>query len=97
VKNPFLRRLRPTFDEELHKAKQDAAHLSGARYYGDGGTIHGTNHLDVCLNGEGQVVEVWFRCQLLPFRVSTHTHADGFELGQPPISITGVEVIDLPQ
>jgi len=37
------------------------------RTYGHDGTIHGTKHLDVETDSQGNVVAVWFRCQLLPF------------------------------
>lgn len=43
---------------------------TGTRYYGDGGTIHHSMHLDVETDGDGNVVAVWFRCQPLPFRQS---------------------------
>ena len=48
-------------------ARQKVA--SPARYYGDGGTIHSTTHLDVEVDDDGLVVAVWFRCQTLPFQV----------------------------
>ena len=41
--------------------------MVGTRYYGDGGTIHTSNYVDVETN-HGVVVGVWFRCQLLPFK-----------------------------
>jgi hypothetical protein len=41
--------------------------LSAGRFYGDGGTIHNTAHLDVEIGPDGHVVSVWFRCQILPF------------------------------
>ncbi len=37
------------------------------RFYGDGGTIHSTTHLDIETRN-GEVVAVWFRCQTLPFK-----------------------------
>lgn len=40
---------------------------TGTRYYGDGGTIHSSGHLDV-ETFQGTVVAVWFRCQALPFQ-----------------------------
>lgn len=40
---------------------------TGTRYYGDGGTIHQTGHLDIGVH-RGRVVSVWFRCQPLPFK-----------------------------
>jgi hypothetical protein len=42
---------------------------TGTRYYGDGGTIHFTTHVDVEIAPTGQVVAVWFRCQHLPFKM----------------------------
>lgn len=36
------------------------------RFYGDGGTIHGTTHVDVETR-DGHVIAVWFRCTALPF------------------------------
>lgn len=38
------------------------------RFYGDGGTIHHSNHVDVETDAGGAVVAVWFRCQPIPFR-----------------------------
>ena len=37
------------------------------RIYGRDGTIHGTHYLDVETVGS-EVIAVWFRCQLLPFK-----------------------------
>ena len=77
--------------------KQELA--APSRYYGDGGTIHGTEYLDVetyC----GTVVSVWFRCQRLPF-VRTEVSSsraeemnDAYYYGDTP-HITGVEVLDV--
>lgn len=44
----------------------DVAESEGLRYYGDGGTIHNTRHVNVEIH-EGKVVAVWFRCAALPF------------------------------
>jgi hypothetical protein len=41
---------------------------TGTRYYGDGGTIHGTPHLTVITDIEGNVLAVEFRCLRLPFQ-----------------------------
>lgn len=71
-------------------AKQELA--KPGRYYGDGGTIHGTNHVDVCVDELGHVVQVWFRCQMLPFRASYNS---GREYHQPKALLTGVEIRDL--
>jgi hypothetical protein len=46
-------------------AKQRAA--APGFFYGDGGTIHGTTHLDVEVDADGVVVAVWYRCRQLPF------------------------------
>jgi hypothetical protein len=39
--------------------------------YGYEGTIHHTEHLDVEVDKEGNVVSVWFRCCALPFVVTS--------------------------
>lgn len=39
----------------------------GTTYYGDGGTIHSSQEVNVELDKNGKVVSVWFRCMLLPF------------------------------
>ena len=41
------------------------------RVYGHQGTIHQTTQLDVETDKHGNVVAVWFRCQLLPFQQVT--------------------------
>lgn len=73
-------------------AKQELARPS--RYYGDGGTIHGTKQLDIEVR-DGEVVAVWFRCQLLPFRqVEVDARrAESMRSTQVPY-LTGVEVLD---
>lgn len=80
----------------LFQRKQDLARVTGARYYGDGGTIHGNTKLDVVLNSRGQVTRVWYRCQMLPFEVSINPgHGDEAPRGSSELPlITGVEVID---
>ena len=40
---------------------------TGLRYYGGDGTVHATEKVDVELDKRGNVVAVWFRCQMLPF------------------------------
>lgn len=77
-------------------AKQALAHPS--RYYGEGGTLHGTTELDVETDAVGRVVAVWYRCQMLPFRQRTVDDERSIEMdkGYPvPVEITGVEVLDL--
>ncbi len=77
---------------EIFHLKQSLARADGRRYYGDGGTIHGTNHLDICTDEDGNVMQVWFRCQLLPFQV--HRSTDRERINPEEIIITGMEVID---
>jgi hypothetical protein len=87
--------------KEYWARKQEAAKLTdpNARYYGDGGTIHASGEVNVeVLNGE--VVSVWFRCQMLPFsahQVSEYRAAemrDAFKNLSETTRISGVEIID---
>lgn len=48
--------------------------------YGYDKTIHRTTQLDVELDEHGDVVAVWFRCQMLPFRQSRATEARARQL-----------------
>lgn len=48
-----------------------------SRIYGHDGTIHQTTHLDVEVDSEGVVQTVWFRCMMLPFKVSVRERAPG--------------------
>lgn len=75
------------------KAKQKLA--GDSRYYGDGGTIHGTRHLHVETRN-GKVVAVWFRCQVLPFQQVEVSQSRAREMGSMAHlpEITGVEVRD---
>jgi hypothetical protein len=50
-------------------AKQAA--VAPDRFYGHEGTIHQTDALSIEMDGGGQPVAVWFRCQMLPFEVTT--------------------------
>jgi hypothetical protein len=82
--------------DEVWAAKQALAHPG--RYYGEGGTLHGTTELDVETDATGRVVAVWYRCQMLPFKqhtVSDQRAIDMDEGGAVPLQITGVEVLDL--
>jgi hypothetical protein len=36
--------------------------------YGDNGTIHHTGHIDIGVDENGVVQEVWFRCMNIPFK-----------------------------
>lgn len=38
--------------------------------YGNSDTIHDTTVLDIEVDSKGHVVAVWFRCQMLPYRVT---------------------------
>jgi hypothetical protein len=82
--------------DDVWQAKQALAHPS--RYYGEGGTIHGTTELDVEIC-DGTVVAVWYRCQQLPYRevqVSRSRVADVVHLEGELPAITGVELLDAP-
>jgi hypothetical protein len=48
--------------------RQEEFTRTGLRYYGDSGTIHINQALDVEVAEDGKVVAVWFRCQTLPFK-----------------------------
>lgn len=62
----------------------------GGRYYGDGGTIHATEALDVIVRG-GNVVAVWFRCQMLPFKQCKPGAGEGNPIDKG-LHITGVNL-----
>jgi hypothetical protein len=70
----------------------------GTRYYGDGGTIHSSGHIDVetC---NGKVVAVWFRCQQLPFKQAEIEKRSAKEkkgmTERLKLSLHGVEVREL--
>jgi hypothetical protein len=72
--------------------KQDLA--APSRYYGDGGTQHGHRELHVEVH-DGEVVAVWFRCQLLPFReiVVDEERARSMRIVDALPQLTGVEVL----
>jgi hypothetical protein len=40
------------------------------RFYGGNGTIHDTGYVDVVLDENGNVAQVWFRCAVIPFKQS---------------------------
>jgi len=64
-----------------------------SRFYGDGGTIHGSGELDVEVH-EGKVIAVWFRCQQLPFKQSPADAARVASVSDATVKLTGVEVRD---
>jgi hypothetical protein len=56
--------------DDIFRLKHSLAAGDGNRYYGDGGTIHGTGELDVEVDSQtGEVTAVWFRCLNLPFKI----------------------------
>ena len=79
--------------DEVWALKQELA--SPSRYYGDGGTIHSTNALDIDTDAAGNVIAVWFRCQLLAFRQVRCSENRTQELmNAHGAHLTGVEVVD---
>jgi hypothetical protein len=68
----FWKQKRPSLWEKkrpsLWEKKQELA--APSKYYGDGGTIHGSGTIDIDIDANGHVVMVWFRCRTLPWRVS---------------------------
>lgn len=72
MKISILRKIRNKALELLRDGdwdrKQRVFSSGGTRYYGDGGTIHNSNVLDIEIGPDGKVCAVWFRCQMLPFR-----------------------------
>lgn len=68
------------------------------RYYGDGGTIHHTGHVDIEVDRNGHVVSVWFRCQLLPFKQADVEDSRALEMYRAyadyDFKLSGVEIID---
>lgn len=68
-----------------------------ASYYGDGGTVYSTGHIDVEMY-HGEVVGVWFRCKFLPFRVHQVELRRALTLDEARFfeheRITGIETIN---
>jgi hypothetical protein len=89
----------PDFRQPFDKI-QAVCKDSGTRFYGDGGTIHGTGHLDVETDIEGNVLAVWFRCQPLPYKqvvVGLSRSREMLSMGNPRkggTSLHGVVVKD---
>lgn len=89
----ILRLLATGTEADLWFTRQLLAGPTG-RFYGSGGTIHSSGHLDVdVVNGE--VKAVWFRCMTLPFRVSKDRRDALPEMNPTDIAVTGVEYVDL--
>ena len=86
------------FSKTLWDKKQKLAAKTDLRYYGDGGTIHTTNQLDVETN-HGVVVGVWFRCQFLPFLQTEVDNTRATEMGnlynKTKYELHGVEIRDI--
>lgn len=85
--------------KSLFRRKNDLAEKTGGRYYGDGGTIHQTGEVNVELDENGQVVSVWFRCQMLPFTQRVVDDRRAAEMRRAysdyPVSrLSGVEIVD---
>lgn len=57
--------------------------------YGGAQTLHNTGTVDIMLNESGEVAQVWFRCQMLSFKVSEFT-ADEVAQGD---RLVAVEVV----
>ena len=60
--------------------------------YGGAQTIHNTGTVDVVLDGEGTVTEVWFRCSMLAARVSQPKGHTSYEVqGKPVVAVELVQ------
>lgn len=93
----LLREVALLSEDERWRLKQALAGES--RYYGDGGTIHHTGHVDIETD-RGEVVSVWYRCQLLPFEQKVDVTADRanemrLAYAEHIPVLTGVEVREL--
>lgn len=64
----MIEKIKAMFKKTEPKAKEN--------FYGGDGTWHQTGYVDVQLNKDGDVVAVWFRCRMLPFKQSTEYTAD---------------------
>ena len=63
-----MNRLQRWWNDRAWMRRQTEFLRTGTRYYGNGGTIHHTEHVDVEIGPDGKVCAVWFRCQPLPFK-----------------------------
>ena len=89
----MIKQLKSWWTTRNIRAKHAAAATTGAHYYGSGGTIHQTGHIDVEVHN-GVVVAVWFRCCPLPFRqadVLEHRAQDMKRMYPLKMILTGVE------
>lgn len=65
------------------------------RFYGGHKTVHGSRHLDIVME-DNKVTEVWFRCQQLPFEVSSPKGHKAYGITKDLPAIFGIELIDEP-
>lgn len=61
------------------------------RVYGHNKTLHGTTHIDVETDKKGNVIQVWFRCQPLPFK---QIREERQTIIQPKIKIHAIVIED---
>lgn len=54
----------------LRPVHREPKPVEDENFYGGDKTWHDTGTIDVQLNDAGQVVAVWFRCRMLPFKES---------------------------
>lgn len=81
-------------DPEVHKQNLKQMLAYPGSYYGNGGTIHSTTHLDIEVMPDGSVAAVWFRCMMLPFevhKVTDYDKAPAVDMQNLP-KITGIEI-----
>jgi hypothetical protein len=69
--------------------------------YGGNGTLHRTSTIDVVLDENGKVCQVWFRCLELPFTVDQRDHDPGYynpgdDGYERKIAIEEITYVDLP-
>ncbi len=74
--------------DELYGLRQAIATTHDGFFYGDLGTVHGTGEVNIQQNKDGRVINVWFRCQVLPFTVSQGSLHD---IAQSSERIRGIE------
>ena len=61
--------------------------------YGGESTIHSNNGLDVEVDQHGEVVAVWFRCMMIPFK-QVHVDDDRAKSMRNTRDLHGVNAID---
>lgn len=82
---------------DWYETEVGKAAFPGTRHYGGSGTIHQTGEVNVEIR-HGDVVSVWYRCQLLPFTVSHVDGARAYSMNEaykePLPTIAGMELVD---